>query len=242
MLNNVIDNMASEEFQKDGNAFAKGEEVHLDRLVDLSGNDYLLSDKHHPSPKIEDGMTLLPIDYLPSQYDVIVGTGREAKKHVGNINFKHNIATKYIHLYSRKSKSEKGRIISQIIDEMKNRSPRRAPFVKKMGGHWFAVGYGLAREKVSQSLRNELHEKYRSSGKAKKLQRMERCQEIDRIVYKMMKERGSYISERINLLKGEIVKKGKNLSEDEVTAMFTQANIDNLEFLKHKTIGIARMA
>ena len=71
---------------------------------------------------------------------------------------------------------------------------------------------------------------------------MERCQEIDRIVYKMMKERGSYISERINLLKGEMVKRGKNLSEDEVTAMFTQANIDNLEFLKHKTIGIARMA
>jgi hypothetical protein len=177
-------------------------------------------------------MPPLPIGYIPSRNDVIVGTGREAKNHIGNKKF-HNTVKRYIGDYSKRpSKLEKGRIISQIIIDVKKQSPTETTFVKNVGGRWYAVGSATVREKTSQSLRNELHSKYRSSMKAKKRRRIQICQEFDNVVHEMMKQRGNFISERINAVSAQMKKTGKMLDE-EVCDLFNQANIDILEALKN---------
>ena len=191
------------------------------------------------STENNDQMTLLADNFIPSQYDVIVGTGREARNHVGNFNFQEHIIKKHIGEYLEQSKLEKGRTISQIIEEAKSKSPTGTPFVKKLGdGKWYAVGYNQAREKVSQSVRNELHDKYRSSVEAKKHRRIKICKEIDASVYNMMQRRGSFISDRINKLCSEMKNCGKQVSDNEVEKIFTEANIDILEGLKQHTKSI----
>jgi hypothetical protein len=187
-----------------------------------------------PSSQKLDDMPPLPIGYVPSRNDVIVGTGREAKKHIGNKKF-HNTVKRYIGDYSKRpSKLEKGRIISQIIHDIKKQSPTGTPFVKNVGGRWYAVGSQTVREKISQSLRNGLHSKYRSSMKAKKQRRIQICHEIDNAVHEMMQQRGNLISERTNTVSAQMKISGK-MPDEEVCDLFTEANIDILEALK-KTV------
>jgi hypothetical protein len=45
--------------------------------------------------------------------------------------------------------------------------------VKKFNGRWFEVGDSVAREKIGQCMRDQLHSKYKSSTKAKQGRRKE---------------------------------------------------------------------
>ena len=196
-----------------------------------------LNNRKRPTfSKGSEEMTSLPMNFTPSDFDVILGTGREARDHVGNNIFQQNIIKNYVTEYfERPSKLEKGRIISEIIQEATNKSPTGTPFVKRIGGKWYAVGYNQAREKVSQSLRNELRGKYRSSLESKKHRRKKICNQIDAAVHNMMKKRGNYLSTRIQKLETEMKIRGEYVSEGEIVMMFTQANIDILEALKQET-------
>lgn len=73
---------------------------------------------------------------------------------------------------SATSKLEKSLIVSSIVDSVRDASPDGG-FVKKDGGRWYEVGDHIAREKCGQSFRDLLHEKYKSSTKAKKMRRKE---------------------------------------------------------------------
>jgi hypothetical protein len=176
--------------------------------------------------------TPLPLEFSPSSVDVIVGTGREAKLHKGNINFR-GILESYIDRYSHATyKLDKTMIISEIVRFVKSKSPFGAGFVKKIDRRWHVVGEHLAREKVSQGLRNILHDQYRSSQKSKKRRRGLVCKEIDKSIDGMMQAKHNFLSDRIDKLSEEMKEKASVASDEEVSYMFTQANIDILEGLK----------
>lgn len=172
----------------------------------------------------------LPISYRPSENDVIIGTGREAKNHIGNKNLV-NIARQYCAMYSKASKAEKSIIISQIIRDATIQSPLRTPFVKSQNGHWYIVEDELVREKVSQTMRNLLHSNYRSSTAAKKQRRVQNYQHFDAMVQSIMLKSGGLIRERMRPLFAQI-ESNKRKSDEEVCELFTQANIDILESFK----------
>lgn len=172
----------------------------------------------------------LPISYVPSDNDVIIGPGGEAKNHVGNRNL-FIILRKFSAAYSKSNKIEKGRIISQIIYEATELSPMKTPFVKFQNGYWYAVEGELAREKVSQTMRNLLHAQYRSSAASKKQRRVQNYRLFDSLVHSIMKKKGNFISARLENLYGQM-ERNRQRTDDEVLEAFTQANSDILESLK----------
>jgi hypothetical protein len=180
---------------------------------------------------------LLPLqpDFIPSPFDVIVGTGREAKNHNGNIGFR-ELLKGYIGRYSNAPfKLDKTMIISEIIAAVKEKSPSHTGFIKKHGRRWCAVDDHMAREKVSQGLRNILSGQYRSSARAKKRRRGQLCAEIDNGIGQLLQSKQSFLACRIDKLSAELKVKGNDAPEEAVFTMFTQANIDILEGLKKDT-------
>jgi hypothetical protein len=181
-----------------------------------------------------DNMTPLSYCFSPSSSDVIVGTGREAKLHTGNDTFLELLKHDYLEKYSSaKCKLEKTMIISEIVNAVRERSPTQTGFVKRNQDGWYQVEDHLAREKVSQSLRNLLHNQYRSSVKSKKQRRCIMRQEIDNSVDVMLNTSQSFLSRRISELSLEMDKRGgAKAPADEVLRLFSQANVDILEGLK----------
>jgi hypothetical protein len=76
-----------------------------------------------------------------------------------------------------KSKDEKSTIVTSIAAEVRRRSPQGG-FVKKDSQGWYEVGEFLAREKVSQCFRDQLHSRYKSSTTTRRKNRQERRKSI----------------------------------------------------------------
>jgi hypothetical protein len=117
------------------------------------------------------GTPLAP-DFVPGEYDVVCAKGKAVQNHVGNRRFR-VICRMHLERYNAAtSKQEKSRIVSDIVDTIRQASPDGG-FVKldPLTGSWREVGDHLAREKVGQTLRDSLHTKYSSSTKAKKERR-----------------------------------------------------------------------
>lgn len=72
-----------------------------------------------------------------------------------------------------KTKQEKSRIVTTILDTIQQSCGEQGGFVKldPLTGNWFEVSTHHAREKIGQTLRDSLHTKYSSSTKAKKHRR-----------------------------------------------------------------------
>ena len=176
--------------------------------------------------------TPLPYAFCPTVRDVIVGTGREPRNHQGNKLLPEALRS-YVGRYSSaESKLEKTLIISEIVADVKGRSPSGSGFVKKVGGRWYAVDDHACREKVSQGLRNLLHGQYRSSAKFKKRKRGIVVAEMQDSVEQMMMSKRSFLSKSIGNLSSELARRGKDAPDDEVEALFTRTNVAILEGLK----------
>ena len=140
-------------------------------------------------------MTALPHGYSPGEHDVICGRGRKAFSHVGNERFRKLVESRLAEYSSASAKLEKSYILSDIVCEVRRRSPTGG-FVKRdtTTGHWYEVGGTsnlyqcflsrslrsldfsldfLAREKTSQAFRDALHDQYKSSNTAKKKRRQQ---------------------------------------------------------------------
>lgn len=114
----------------------------------------------------------LPENFEPSETDVICGRGSRAFNHPGNERFRQLVDT-YVNRYDNAiSKVEKGYMLSEIVGIVRHNSPDGG-FVKKDPAteRWYEVGDFVAREKVSQTFRDALKDKYRSSNESKKLRR-----------------------------------------------------------------------
>jgi hypothetical protein len=65
------------------------------------------------------------------------------------------------------SKAEKGKIVSKVLDIIREASPEGA-FVTYENGSWYEVSERIAREKIGALFRDFLPKSYRSSAKSKK--------------------------------------------------------------------------
>lgn len=117
-------------------------------------------------------MIALGVNFQPSEFDVLCFRGKLATQHPGNRRFR-MIVQQHLSKYAEAtSKFEKTVIVSEIVEAIKESSPNNnGGFVKKQDGQWFQCNEHLAREKVSQALRDMLAHKYSSSTKAKKMRR-----------------------------------------------------------------------
>lgn len=108
-------------------------------------------------------------NFRPGEYDVICARGGDAKRHIGNINFRQRVAESAQEYAAASSKLYKSIIVSKIIDWVRQHSPEGG-FVKQNrdDGLWYDVGDDLARDKVGQTLRELNHSQYKSSMKAKR--------------------------------------------------------------------------
>lgn len=113
---------------------------------------------------------ILPTNFRPGQLDCICIRGRVSAKHKGNVRLKQIVQQNLQRYADATSKGEKSEVISNCIEEFKSPGGK---FVKKVGERWYGAPDNLAREKVGQLMRNLLHQKYKSSNKAKKARRQE---------------------------------------------------------------------
>lgn len=108
----------------------------------------------------------LSASYSPSMYSVMIGRGKVFTEAIGTRRLK-VIASLFLAEYSgAKSQVAKACIITKIIDIIKDACPVGA-FLRYEEGSWWEVSDAVAREKVGVVLRDLLHDKYRSSTKAK---------------------------------------------------------------------------
>lgn len=180
----------------------------------------------------QSNLSLLPSDFVPSNFDVICQRGKGSIKHAGNISFLQT-AKCYLDKYSNSSsKVVKSQIVSEIVAVVKDASPEGAGFVKKIGDQWQLASDQCAREKVSQALRNLLHGKYKSSHKAKKMTRKLKESLFDDEVGSALSQLNSggngedVVLHRVEELTAEAK------TESDFQRAFNQANIELLRKLK----------
>lgn len=172
----------------------------------------------------------LPEDFVPGEVDVVCARGKSYWEHPGNKMYRALIAGATERYSTTTNKLEKTMIVSEIVNAIHK---RQGMFVKKekKGGPWVEVDEVFAREKIGQSLRDGLHDKYRSATKAKK-QRKEKLNErfngdIDRVIHG-----NASVSRRIEELTREVRKNGALASDYSIVTLFSRANSDILETIK----------
>jgi hypothetical protein len=197
---------------------------------DLIGNS-LLDDNDNSEYENEFETIYLPAEFSPGPTDVVCARGKSYWDHEGNQKYRYLIAKATQKYKSTTNKLEKTLIVSQIVESVSN---RQGKFVKKegKGGPWVIVDEVFAREKVGQSLRDGLHDKYRSSTKAKKQRRAcvnEKFNgDIDRVIHS-----NEIVSNRIDALTREVQKNGALASDFSIISLFSRANSDILETIKN---------
>lgn len=118
-------------------------------------------------------MTPLPANFEPGPHDVICGRGKKCYNHIGNEKFRQRVLTHLEEYSLAKSKLDKSGVLSKVVDEVRQQSPNGGFVKQDENGVWHEVGDFLAREKTSQSFRDALHERYKSSNLSKKKRRQE---------------------------------------------------------------------
>ena len=115
---------------------------------------------------------ILPIDFQPLPYTVIVGKGKESKHAIGNQRLR-VLASNYLQQYAEASddKRAKSDIVSVLVATVRNACPLGAFVRLGKDGRWYEVSEAVAREKVGYTFRELLGDRYRSSSKAKAAKR-----------------------------------------------------------------------
>ena len=146
----------------------------------------------------------LPNDFVPGPMDVVCARGKGCGKYLGNIRFRQIVECAMTKYASTDSRLEKTLIVSEIVETIRNSSSSNVGgFVKKEKGNWYTVDDTKAREKVSQSLRDMLSMKYKSSNKNKKRRRRELNQKINQELDNMV-QTNTIVSQRIKQLSTDI--------------------------------------
>jgi len=97
-----------------------------------------------------------PINFEPRSIDVIVGKGMNCYNHVGNKMLRNTIvASRLIEYAATTSKKEKSLVVTSILELVRQNG---GAFVKKdyETGLWYDAEPFLARDKISQTIRNAL--------------------------------------------------------------------------------------
>jgi hypothetical protein len=174
----------------------------------------------------------LPINFTPGPFDVICARGKEATDHSGN-KYYWSLVNRAVERYSKASnKYHKTIIVSEIIDEVRSRSPEGGFVKKQQDGLYYEVGDHLAREKVGQNLRDSLSNQYKSSTKAKRRRRdvvsAGRVHEVESMI-----QSSEFVASRIDKLSTSIQRYSLlSTPDDFVAQLLTRTNLEILEALK----------
>jgi hypothetical protein len=104
-------------------------------------------DMKQDKPSISDE-SFLPKGFVPGENDIVIGRSMKYYNHSGNRNLRGMVAAK-LEEYSKADKSEKSFIITEVMEQIKERSSTGG-FMKldPASGRWYKVGEYLSREKV----------------------------------------------------------------------------------------------
>lgn len=114
---------------------------------------------------------MLPAEFEPSDFDFVIGRGKQIKQLPGNqrlCKLIHSVADDY----TSGDKARKSFLLSQLVKQVYEKSPQ-AGFVKKdpVSGRWYSVEEALARTSAAQAVRDCLCSHYKSSRQFKQKRR-----------------------------------------------------------------------
>ena len=175
----------------------------------------------------------------PIQNDVICARGRTYWDHPGNQFYRKLISLAKKQYSQAPNRSLKTLIVTEIINHVHKANGRFVKKVKHKGGHrWIECSSNFVREKVTQSLRDNLSFKYSSSTSRKrerKIQTREIFQaDVERIVHS-----NAVVSSKINQFRQNVElanryngTESESISDETMMEIFLSANIDILETMK----------
>ena len=117
-------------------------------------------------PGIARGVRELSADFKPNEFTVLCGRGSLYAEASGNQYLKRLIQQSVPAYSNASNRTGKSGIVSMILQAAHAASPEAA-FVKFEDGQWREVDDATAREKIGTIFRDLLHDKYKSSNKAK---------------------------------------------------------------------------
>lgn len=116
---------------------------------------------------------MMPEDFVPGPYEVLIGRGRRCTSHWGNQRFRKMVLDE-LPAYTAVTdcKRSKSVIIGRILGNIQQHSPN-AGFVKKdVGtGRWLSLTAAASRVAIAQAFRDALADTYRSSKHSKQVKR-----------------------------------------------------------------------
>jgi len=118
---------------------------------------------------------MLPEDFVPGPYTVIIDRRKRARQATGNQRLR-MIAMSFLNEYAEalKDKLSKSRIVTTIWRMFEDVCPDGGAFVRVgTDGRWYKVQDAVATEKVGYTMRELLGERYRSSSTGKKMARLQ---------------------------------------------------------------------
>lgn len=126
--------------------------------------------------------TPLPIEFRPGPYSVVIGRGKLNTEAIGNRRLRVLALTVLPQYKQCTNKIDKTAVVTRLVDMVREACPTGA-FVKQINGRWWECDGHACREKVGYVLRDLLHERYRSSSKAKVARRrVERLRKRGRLI------------------------------------------------------------
>ena len=125
------------------------------------------SSSSHYTPVYVTQRRLLGPDYVLHPADVLCSRGAFAARHPGNRRFKKTIKQMVPRYAKATSKLEKSQIVTVIMDSVRDETPDGGFVRRGKDGNWYELGDVACREKIGQTLRDQLSHLYRSSTKAK---------------------------------------------------------------------------
>lgn len=124
---------------------------------------------------------MMPEEFNPSPYEVLIGRGRRCTTHWGNLRFRKMVADELAaYTEAQDCKRQKSVIIGRVLADIQHHSPH-AGFVKKdvASGRWLSLTDAASRVTIAQAFRDALVGTYRSSRHSKQVKR--RIEKRDRV-------------------------------------------------------------
>jgi hypothetical protein len=102
-------------------------------------------------------MRLLPLEFEPSEFDVVLGRGKGSYNAPGCKKLRAIIRESVPEYLAARSKFDKTTVLSRIVDTVQSQNNYTAKFVKKdVNGMWCEISNDQAREKVGHTMRETI--------------------------------------------------------------------------------------
>jgi hypothetical protein len=184
-----------------------------------------------------DDPTIEPLgkDFTPGSFDVVCARGKQAWNHPGN-KFLRALVDKGKDQYgSAKNKLQRSIVVSEIVNAVRAEGNGFVKVYEQK--QWNEIGDVLAREKISQLLRNANSNIYKSSAKAKKRRRKEMCSKVFDNFHHVLRS-NQEVTRIMDNINHDV--RQPRLTDEEVVILFNKANSELLSSFKQDMSLIVR--